>query len=253
MLNKKCQPNRLVISIIIALVCLISGYFFLFRGLQNSEASTTVQQASVSERRMEIHEPSMPKNVIEITEIRNLQSSDFPSNFELDIKNVSDKPILYVRFAAVLTNSRSYTPSGRPIGFDLFYGNRRLSSEREKAQKGDELIPPGGTATLRTIESNSRAMVIKAQREPEFASKGRSQLLLVLQIINFGDGTSFLNDKHYKHQDVSLNHRLLMDSMQSTSIQKFAFSHTSVRNESFKLSGSLVIFRILLGMTGIMV
>jgi len=69
MLNKKCQPNRLVTSIIIALVCLISSYFFLFRGLQNSEASTTVQQVSVSERRMEIHEPSMPKNVIEITEI----------------------------------------------------------------------------------------------------------------------------------------------------------------------------------------
>lgn len=47
---------------------------------------------------------------------------------------------------------------------------------------------------------------------------------MVLQLINFGDGTSYIHDKPYKHQEVSLNNRLLMDPMQSASLPGFAFS-----------------------------
>lgn len=200
MFSQKHENNRLVMSSFVVLLCLIFAYLFLFRGLQYSEASSAVQQESLSERQLVIHEPSMPKNAIEITNTRSLQSTNFPSGFEMDIKNISGKPIFYIRFVAVLTNSRPFTPSGRPVGFDLFYGNRRLHAESERAQAGDQSVPPGGTATLRVMESNSRAISVKAQRDPDFASEGRSKIVLVLQSINFGDGTSYLNDKLYKHQ-----------------------------------------------------
>jgi hypothetical protein len=153
-----------------------------------------IARQQVNERKLVVRQEAMPHGVIEIKEIRGLQSSTFPLEFEVEIKNISDKPIYYIDFAAVLTESRPYSPNNRPAGFYLQYGHVRLSSVKERPQSDDIPIRPGDTAILRTAETSRMALRKKAEKDSGFADKGLSRVVLVLQRINFGDGNGYRNE-----------------------------------------------------------
>ncbi|MBX3279067.1 MAG: hypothetical protein KF868_13775, partial [Acidobacteria bacterium] len=60
------------------------------------------------QRRYEIREYEIPNGIIEIVAVKNLQSDYFPTDFEIDIRNVSNKPIYFIEFLAILPEAKQF-------------------------------------------------------------------------------------------------------------------------------------------------
>jgi hypothetical protein len=139
--------------------------------------------AQSSERSYKISQTEFPENVIKIVEVRNLNSEQFPEDFEVEIENISGQPIYAIHFMVAFLNS--------PFGMDLSYGRHKMIELQEMAQEGDKAIPPGGRAVL-----VPQAAVGKGTREAIAAGRmtdhDTKNLKLIFQVVNFGDGSGYL-------------------------------------------------------------
>lgn len=187
------RKSRLVIAVLFVTLLLISLVASeAFDGL----ASTTNLSQSPSVRKLEMDERTMiPKGVIEIVNIGNLQAENFPEGFEVEVKNISDKPIYGIYFLALFEESRQIY--GRLIAFSLKYGASRLITTRALAQEGDIPLRPGESAVLKLDPRHVQGLLKQVEKNSAFATRGRSRVTLSMQHINFGDGTGHVPGGFY--------------------------------------------------------
>lgn len=153
------------------------------------------------QRRYEIREYEIPNGIIEIVAVKNLQSDYFPTDFEIDIRNVSNKPIYFIEFLAILPEAKQFL--GIPLGFQLSHGSHRLVNNKELAQPTDPMILPGATITLKSLsprEHEGLQSLISKGKLPESAT---SKVLLMPQVLNFGDGTGFIGSAPFNSERAS--------------------------------------------------
>lgn len=126
---------------------------------------------------------------IEITAIRNLHERHWLRDLEVEIKNISTKPIYEVYIGLLLPDDRNDT--GLSLKATLEYGPLRLI-DPDQRPSADSPINPGETVVLKVNEGQSRGYELHVQREnvPEEASY---RIQMVIENINFGDGTGFIN------------------------------------------------------------
>lgn len=148
-----------------------------------------------SVRKLEINEKAIPKGVIEIVNIRNLQAENFPEGFEVEVKNISDKPIYCIFFNAIFEESRQIY--GTRIMFTLTYGPARLGTTRALAQEGDIPLHPRESVVLELNPLHIKGILMQVEKNSAFATIGRSRVRLVMQHINFGDGTGYMPGGFY--------------------------------------------------------
>lgn len=151
-------------------------------------------QAQPAERKLEIRKSEMPAGVIEIVKVNNLQSPAFPSDAEIEVKNISDKPIYFMYVALVFPETRRFSARNVATGTFFYYGDPRLADLRESPTSTDMPLLPSKTAVLYLPESNRRGLGKKIEQDPNFAGIGRSRVTLILQKISFGDGTGYINE-----------------------------------------------------------
>lgn len=128
---------------------------------------------------------------IEIVAVRNLQKrGHWLRDLELEIKNVSAKPIYEIYFTLFMPDDKG--PSGALYGVSLEYGRLELLHPRQRASAGDKPIGKGETALLKVDERLSRGYEhhLANDNVPEQASYN---VRLMVLAINFGDGTGFIN------------------------------------------------------------
>lgn len=128
---------------------------------------------------------------IEIVSVRNLRKrKDWVRDLELEIKNVSAKPIYEVYFNCFLPDDKF--EGGAPYGMYLDYGRFALIHPSQHASVDDKPIGPGETVILRVDERLSRGYEyhLANANVPEQASYNVRMMVLA---INFGDGTGFIN------------------------------------------------------------
>lgn len=162
---------------------------FLFSLPLGAQASLMAQQ----ERAFTVYEPNWPKGVIEIKQINNLQSSSFPNDFEVEIKNISNKPIYAIYCVVILPES------GGPLGFHLDYGGEELIDASQRIKESDEPLPPGESRFLkgsRTWQKDQLAMY--KDNDAEYA-RASSRVVLNFQTLSFGDGTGYTLRTPYKN------------------------------------------------------
>lgn len=146
--------------------------------------------ASAQERRYQIVEKMYPKEVVKIVDVRNIQSEAFPQGFEIEIKNVSDKPIYYINIALTYRSSE-YDRRVMPYGGNMSFGESRLYSFRERAREEDRSIKPGGSVVLRVSEAEWKCFNEKVL-SGEIPRDTTNIVKIIFQHINFGDGTGML-------------------------------------------------------------
>lgn len=128
---------------------------------------------------------------IEIRAVRNLcKKEHWLRDLEIEIRNVSNKPIYGVYFLLLLPDDKG--PTGLPAGFDLEYGRSELLRIKEHASADDKPFGPGETVIVKADKRIWEGYELRLSNEniPEQATY---KLRMIVVGINFGDGTGFIN------------------------------------------------------------
>lgn len=156
---------------------------------------------SQTPRTMNIAKDSFPTGAYELTRVNNLQASEFPKGFQLEIKNTSKKPIYYLEIDLVLPDSRGYFPS--PLVLRLLFGNRKLMNQDTYAKPDDPCLNPGESMVLEPYGKTAQYMY-KHLVDRGLHEIVTGRVMLAPQIVNFGDGTCYITGRMYKAEKTRL-------------------------------------------------
>lgn len=170
-----------------ALLCLAAVAGLVLTLSARSDARPT------KERTYKLLDKDFPKDVVEVKEVRNLQSAIFPKDLEVELKNISGKPIYFISMALILPNAKI---NGIPLIFRLDHGDSRLVDNSELAGSKDVPISPQQSFVLKVNELQARGLQ-QFIAKGDLAASALDRVLFHLQIINFGDGTGFIGKDAY--------------------------------------------------------
>lgn len=165
----------------------------LFVGITSAQvcaAQNEENQQEVAPRTLEVLDVGY-KLPIEIVSVRNLRKRrHWVRDLELEIRNVSTKPIYEVYFTFFLPDDKG--DRGVPYGMYLDYGRFELLHPRQHSSVDDKPIGPGETVILKVNERLSRGYEyhLATGNVPEQATYNVRMMVVA---INFGDGTGFVN------------------------------------------------------------
>jgi hypothetical protein len=128
---------------------------------------------------------------IKVVDIRNLQADEWVEKLEVEVKNISDKPIYYILLWVVVDEAKG-PPSYLPLGFNIKYGNLRHLNIGSLAEPEDEFIKPGESLILKIPNSQVRGW---NSRKSEYKYPPITRVEFYFETINFGDGTGYFAGK----------------------------------------------------------
>jgi hypothetical protein len=140
------------------------------------------------DRAIEIHQPGY-ELPLKVTDVKNLQTELWHRDLEIEVENVSSRPIYYIQLLILVPDL--VDQAGIPYGASLEYGSSRLAREGVHAVTKDVPIAPGEKYVFRlrkSKEANWTGFLGHLDVLPEGATR---KLLLRIQTISFGDGTGF--------------------------------------------------------------
>jgi hypothetical protein len=135
---------------------------------------------------------------------KDVKNKGWAREFELEVRNTGSKPIHYVYLIVHMPDL--VLEDGNALTFRVKYGRHWLADADATTQTEEPPIPPGESVTLKLPENRWKAY--EALREEKRRADPK-RVRLVLQIIDFGDGTGFESNKGvpltYTREKSSLN------------------------------------------------
>jgi hypothetical protein len=119
---------------------------------------------------------------VEVVEVRNLQSETWWKDLEIEVKNVSTKPIYYLRAYLIFTDEKL---TWGESAVALVWGDPKKLDSRKYAAADTERVEPGKTFVLTVPEMYRKGLEGKQRRHPELTK----HFELDFYKISFGDGT----------------------------------------------------------------
>lgn len=157
-------------------------------------------QSSRAERKVKIRE--FKDAPVVITEVRNLQQEEnWFRDLEIEVKNVSDKPVYYILLVIEFPDIPAPPPERRadgsmPLrtftGNFLDYGDTRLANLTELATEKDKPLNPGATYVFRVPEPQVKGLDYML-REKNLPPQAADRIELELNTISFGDGSGVID------------------------------------------------------------
>lgn len=188
------RHTRRFIAIALPVLLLVS---WIGINAQQEDAQKRALQGGSQKRTLEVVQTHWPKGILELVAVNNLQSEEFPKGFGLVVKNISDKPIYFLKFTILFPYSKPFLQNVGSMSF--YYGPHRLVSFDNRVELGDTPLNPGETHTFTVDEQRARNFF--AHLTPTFRANLREQginyLKLSAQVVNFGDGTGYLAGSPY--------------------------------------------------------
>ena len=143
---------------------------------------STAQSNSGEERKFKSKEfRDMP---LRVRKVENLQSQTWPNDLEIEIENISNKPIYFIN--AVLEFPDDPAPNGSS-GIKFKFGKLENMDIARLAQPEDEHVDPGKTVVLKVSQVYRKGLMARQQKTPHNFKK----LDFWFEIISFGDGTGY--------------------------------------------------------------
>ena len=121
---------------------------------------------------------------VRVRRVKHLQSETWPNDLEIEIENVSKKPIYFLNI--ILEFPEDPAPDGSS-SVVLKYGNIENMDIAVVAKPEDEHFDPGERIWITVTEFYRKGLLAKQLRSPENFMK----IDLSFSIISFGDGTGF--------------------------------------------------------------
>lgn len=199
-------------SNIIKIMALGTGVLLLFGLLISIEtASSQAADQEPSKQGVENVPPGqekklgigIPKRVPLKIKVKNANSKKWVHDLEIEVTNTSQKPVYFVSLYLTLPEVKGLL--GSKVGFWLRYGRPELTDFSAVLNSDDVPIQPGQTHVFRIPESSAKGWDHLREKE------GRPEpkvIDLVFQVLNFGDGTGFLDASGTPvdiHKKLSLN------------------------------------------------
>jgi hypothetical protein len=161
----------------------------------------TLTPVSQTPRTYKIHDlgnlQTVLNEVVKIENIDKLQSDKFPADFEIEMKNITKKPIYYMDIVVILRG----TPliGAIPTGFRMSFGNPKLINNENLPGPTDIPANPGETFVLKPHPENVKSVrqYLSNQFGDSNVEAALSNVVLIFQVINFGDGTGYLAGSAY--------------------------------------------------------
>lgn len=124
---------------------------------------------------------------IELVKVSNVESDHLFRDLTIEIKNVSAKPIYFMRLNVTLPDIilRQY-----PLGAMIYFGEQRLLRVHERPAVGALPLRPGETTILKFDEEKVdgfERMLAKGRFTPQQIKR----VLITVTTISFGDGTGY--------------------------------------------------------------
>jgi hypothetical protein len=164
--------------------------FFVALVITNTGATLTINRAPVSQESetRQISIKRMIDHPVAIKQIRNAQSPQFLRDLEIEIQNVSNKPVyfacMHIRFPLIEVEPRKH------YGFSLHYGDLKFEQVDERASLQDQPIPVGGTVTLKVPSAISDGFD-EYKTEKSLPPAATNKVEIWLMEVSFGDGTGY--------------------------------------------------------------
>ena len=163
----------------------------LFTFSHGNTLSLSQAQSTAQERKYEVRTfRNMP---VAVHEVRNLQKGeDWLRDMEIVIKNISDKPIYYIRFNILFPDISPPvgSPENSKVGFTLTYGPSRLGLLWNLAGSEDIPIKPGESYAF-TIPEGYATGFEHMKKIWSLQPEQTNKIKIRFQTISFGDGTGF--------------------------------------------------------------
>jgi hypothetical protein len=150
-----------------------------------------VKPALGQERKYEVYGckvcPEGYQPPLEIIEVRNLQNEHWARDLEIEVKNISSKPIYRISLGVDLPNIGSETSH---YGFPLRYGDSSARFATDPVKPGAVSLKPGKTYVFRIPEMLWKGFenYMTMMSLPDFYTQ---RVVLRIEAVNFGDGTGF--------------------------------------------------------------
>ena len=159
------------------LIC-ASSIFFIKGALMLS----TAQSTSGEERKFKSKDfRDMP---LRVRKVKGLQSETWPNDLEIEIENISSKPIYFIN--AVLEFPDDPAPNGSS-GIKFKFGKLENMDIARLAQPEDEHVDPGRTVVFTVSQVYRKGLMVRQQKTPHNFKK----LDFWFEIVSFGDGTGY--------------------------------------------------------------
>ncbi len=161
----------------------------------------TLAPVSQTPRTYKIHDleniQTVLKEVIEIQNIEKLQSDKFPEDFEIEVKNISKKPIYFVDIVVIFRGPALI--GSIPIGFRVGFGDGKLIDIDNRPGPTDIPINPGETGILKPYPANVNSVrkFLENRLGSDNVENALSSVALSFQVISFGDGTGYIAGQAY--------------------------------------------------------
>jgi hypothetical protein len=121
---------------------------------------------------------------LDVVEVRHLQAERWYKDLEIEVKNVSDKPIYFILAYIIFPDDKA--PNG-DSGIPLVYGTAKNVDIGEFADPEDIHLDPGKTYVFTIPEDLRKGLEDRTQKYPGVHKK----MVLKFALISFGDGTGF--------------------------------------------------------------
>jgi hypothetical protein len=161
------------------LTILGAASIFLISAL--SAIGQTQSDEPSDERKFKVKEfKDMPLEV----EVKNLQSKTWHKDLEIEVTNVSNKPIYFILAYLIFPDDK--VPNG-DVGIALHYGKRENILITHLADANDPHLAPGETYIFTIPEPERTGFQARHKKYPDLDKN----LLFRFGLISFGDGTGF--------------------------------------------------------------
>jgi len=161
------------------LVCLVSIFY-----VKTVLISSTAQSPNSSTQERKLKLKTFKDIPVAIHEVRKLQSETWHKDLEIEVKNISDKPIYFMGVYLIFPDES--VPNGKS-GITLLYGDPKNAHISWYADPGDKHLAPGETYVFTIPEMYRKGLKAKHEKHKEVTKN----LELEIAMISFGDGTGF--------------------------------------------------------------
>lgn len=166
--------------LLVLVLCSVTS-IFLIKGLF-AQGTAQSNESQAQERKLKIKDfADMP---VVVREVRNLQSKTWHKDLEIEVKNVSDKPIYFILAYLIFPDDKA---TNGEVGVRLTYGTPENIRIRRIADSKDLHLDPGETYVF-TVPVMFRKGF--EARHKKYTGLDKN-LLLRFALISFGDGTGF--------------------------------------------------------------
>lgn len=146
----------------------------------------TTEASTQRERRYTIKEEVVPTS-IKIKGVKNLESPHFPHDLGIEVENVSDHPIYFLRILVAFPKLRPSIAGVTWVGVNAIFGRGQLVDYRELPTSKDPFVRPGESIILKVDQDRIRDL-IRGLPSLGATLDDLNEIRLIFAGINIGNG-----------------------------------------------------------------